>query len=90
MELEVKKSNLDTEYNPDSGVRCLLYEATKNLGTQASDEALFTNKLQEISPNFALSQICLLVVPTYRKQNLENVQVAHHMKVTSYSSQCLE
>ena len=56
MELEVKKSNIDTEYNPDSGVRCL-YEARKNLGTQASDEALFKNKLQEINPKFALSQI---------------------------------
>ena len=29
-----------------------------------------------------------LVVPTYRKQNLENVLVAH-MQVTSYSSQSL-
>ena len=57
MELEVKKSNIDTEYNPDSGVRCLLYEARKNLGTQASDEALLKNKLQEINPKFALSQI---------------------------------
>ena len=57
MELEVKKSNIDTEYNPDSGVRCLLYEAKKNLGTQASDEALLKNKLQEINPKFALSQI---------------------------------
>ncbi|CAH3146894.1 unnamed protein product [Pocillopora meandrina] len=29
----------------------------KNLGTQASDEALLKNKLQEINPKFALSQI---------------------------------
>ena len=55
MELEVKKSNIDTEYNPDSGVRCLLYEAGKNLGTQASDEGLVQNNLQEINPKFALS-----------------------------------
>lgn len=57
MELEVKKVNLDAEYNPDSGVRCLLYEAKKNLGTQASDEALLKDKLQKINPKFALSQI---------------------------------
>ena len=44
MELEVKKSNIDTEHNPDSGVRCLLYEARKNLGTQPSDEALLKKK----------------------------------------------
>ena len=55
MELAVKKSNIDTEYNPDSGVRCLLHEARKNLGTQASDEVLLKNKLQEINPKFALS-----------------------------------
>ena len=55
MELEVKKSNIDTEYNPDSGVRCLLYEARKNSGTQASDEALLKHKLQEINPKFAPS-----------------------------------
>ena len=35
----------------------MLYEARKHLGTQASDEALLKNKLQEINPKFALSQI---------------------------------
>ena len=34
MELEVKRSKLDSDYNPDSGARCLLYEGRKNLSTQ--------------------------------------------------------
>ena len=57
MELEVKRSKLDKEYNPDSGVRCLLYEARKNLSTQTSDEIMLKDKLQKINPKFALSQI---------------------------------
>lgn len=35
----------------------MLYEAGKNLGTQASDEALLKDKLQKINPKFSLSQI---------------------------------
>ena len=50
MELEVKKSNIDREYNPDSGVRCLLYEGRKNLGTQASDEALLKKQASRDQP----------------------------------------
>lgn len=57
VELEVKKSKLDNNYNPDSGVRCLLYEAGKNLSTQTSDEVKLKDKLQKINPKFALSQI---------------------------------
>ena len=57
MKLEVKKSSLDTKYKRDSGVRCLLYEAGKKFGTQASDETLSKDKLQKINPKFALSQI---------------------------------
>ena len=41
----------------DSGVRCLLYEARKNLSTQTSDEVMLKDKLQKINPKFALSQI---------------------------------
>ena len=88
MELEVKKLNIDTEYNPDSGVRCLLYEARKNLGTQASDEVLLKKSFKRSTLSLPCLKLCQLVVPTYRKQNLENVQVAH-MQVTSYSSQSL-
>ena len=57
MELNVKRSKLDSDYNPDSGVRCLLYEARKNLSTQTSDEVMLKDKLQKINPNFALSEI---------------------------------
>ena len=57
MELNVKRSKLDSDYNPDSGVRCLLYEARKNLSTQTSDEVMLKDKLQKINPKFALSQI---------------------------------
>ena len=57
MELNVKRSKLDSDYNPDSGVRCLLYEARKNLCTQTSDEVMLKDKLQKINPKFALSQI---------------------------------
>ena len=57
MELEVKRSKLDKEYNPDGGVRCLLYEARKNLSPQTSDEIMLKDKLQKINPKFALSQI---------------------------------
>ena len=57
MELNVKRSKLDSDYDPDSGVRCLLYEARKNLSTQTSDEVLLKDKLQKINPKFALSQV---------------------------------
>lgn len=57
MELNVKRSKLDSDYDPDSGVRCLLYEARKNLSTQTSDEVMLKDQLQKINPKFALSQI---------------------------------
>jgi len=57
MELNVKRSKLDRDFDPDSGVRCLLYEARKNLSTQTSDEVMLKDKLQKINPKFALSQI---------------------------------
>ena len=38
-------------------MRCLLYEARKNLSTQTSDEVMLNDKLQKINPKFALSQI---------------------------------
>ena len=91
MELEVKKSNIDTEHNPDSGVRCLLYEARKNLGTQASDEALLKKKkLQEINPKFALSQIMSTGGTNLQETKFGKCPSAvAHMQVTSYSAQSL-
>ena len=56
-ELNVKRAKLGSDYNPDSGVRCLLYEATKKLSTQTSDEVMLKGKLQKINPKFALFQI---------------------------------
>ena len=53
----VKRPKLDNDCNPDSGVRCLLYEARKNLSTQTSDEVKLKEKLQKINAKFALSQI---------------------------------
>ena len=45
IEFNVKRSKLDSGYDPDSGVRCLLYEARKNLNTQISDEVMLKDKL---------------------------------------------
>ena len=53
MKLEIKNSNLDTKYKRES----VFYEARKNGGTQASDEVLLKDKLQKITPKFALCQI---------------------------------
>ena len=44
MELEVKRTKLDKDCNPHSEVRCLLYEAGKNLSTQTSDEVMLKDK----------------------------------------------
>ena len=54
MELNAKRAKLGSDYNPDSGVRCLLYEAKKNLSTQTSDEVML------IDIDRLLDRLCLL------------------------------
>ena len=67
----------------------MLYEARKNLGTQASDEALLKNKLQEINPKFSLSQIMSTGGTNLQETKFGKCPSGSYASYQCYSSQSL-
>ena len=58
MEMLVTKTCLDKpSTSRDPGVRCLLYEARKNMKSQQADESKLLQQLKELNPKMALAQI---------------------------------
>lgn len=60
MEVLVTKTCLDQDQQSkprDPGVKCLLYEARKNLKNQQEDESKLLEHLKEINPKMALAQV---------------------------------
>ena len=63
MEVLVTKTSLDQDQQSkprDPGVKCLLYEARKNLKNQQEDESRLLEHLKEINPKMALAQVMML------------------------------
>ena len=89
MEFNVKRSKLDSNYDPDSGVRCLLYEARKNLNTQISDEVMLKDKLEKTNPKFALPQI-MSPGGTNLQETTFTVLRVEFSKFSAILTQCLE
>ena len=58
MAMQVTKTCLDKpSTSREPGVRCLLYEARKNIKSQQDDESKLLQRLTEINPKMALAQI---------------------------------